>query len=414
MGQTIAEKTFSKATGKVVKAGDFVDAAIDIAMIHDVTGPLAVKTLYQIADRVWDRTKVIMLFDHQVPADSIEAAVNHLELRKFAKREGILNYDVQEGICHQVMVEKGHALPGELIIGADSHTCTYGAVGAFATGVGSTDMGVALATGRLWFKVPDTIAFEIDGKLGRRVYTKDLILAIIGDVGANGATYKSCEFGGETVTHMDIASRMTLCNMAIEMGGKTGIVAPDEMTATFLHDRAFGGDFTLHSDEDASRTVRRYAAAEIVPMVAKPHRVDNVVPVTDVEGQHLDQVFIGSCTNGRYEDLRAAAEILEGETIARGVRMIVIPASRTEYQKALRTGLIDVFTDSGALVEAPCCGPCMGGSFGMLGPDEVGLSTSNRNFVGRQGSPQASIYLCSPATAAASAIDGIITDPRTH
>jgi 3-isopropylmalate/(R)-2-methylmalate dehydratase large subunit len=414
MGQTIAEKIFSKATGKVVKAGDFVDAAIDIAMIHDVTGPLAVKTLYQIADRVWDRTKVIMLFDHQVPADSIEAAVNHLELRKFAKREGILNYDVQEGICHQVMVEKGHALPGELIIGADSHTCTYGAVGAFATGVGSTDMGVALATGRLWFKVPDTIAFEIDGQLGRRVYTKDLILAIIGDVGANGATYKSCEFGGETITHMDIANRMTLCNMAIEMGGKTGIVAPDEMTATFLHNRALGGDFTLHSDEDAARTVRRYAAAEIVPMVAKPHRVDNVVPVTDVEGQHVDQVFIGSCTNGRYEDLQAAAEILEGETIARGLRMIVIPASRTEYQKALRTGLIDVFTDSGALVEAPCCGPCMGGSFGMLGPDEVGLSTSNRNFVGRQGSPQASIYLCSPATAAASAIDGIITDPRTH
>ncbi len=414
MGQTIAEKIFSKSTGKVVKAGDFVEAAIDIAMIHDVTGPLAVKTLYHIADRVWDRTKVVMLFDHQVPADSIEAAVNHLELRKFAKREGILNYDVQEGICHQVIVEKGHALPGELIIGADSHTCTYGAVGALATGVGSTDMGVALATGRLWFKVPDTIAFEINGKLGRRVYTKDLILAIIGDVGANGATYKSCEFGGETIKHMEIANRMTLCNMAIEMGGKAGIVAPDEMTATFLHERAFGGDFTLHSDEDATKTVRRYAAAEIVPMVAKPHRVDNVVPVTDVEGQHLDQVFIGSCTNGRYEDLQAAAEILEGETIARGVRMIVIPASRTEYQKALKTGLIDVFTDSGALVEAPCCGPCMGGSFGMLGPEEVGLSTSNRNFVGRQGSPQASIYLCSPATAAASAIDGIISDPRTH
>lgn len=414
MGQTIAEKIFSTSTGRVVKAGDFVEAAIDVAMIHDVTGPLAVKTLYEIADRVWDRTKVVMLFDHQVPADSIEAAVNHLELRKFARREGILNYDVQEGICHQVMVEKGHALPGELIIGADSHTCTYGAVGAFATGVGSTDMGVALASGRLWFKVPDTIAFEIYGKLRRRVCAKDLILAIIGDVGANGATYKSCEFGGETVTRMGIASRMTLCNMAIEMGGKTGIVAPDETTATFLHERAFGGDFTLRSDEDATKTVRRYAAAETVPMVAKPHRVDNVVPVTDVEGQHIDQVFIGSCTNGRYEDLHAATEILEGETIARGVRMIVIPASRTEYQKALRTGLIDIFTDSGALVEAPCCGPCMGGSFGMLGPDEVGLSTSNRNFVGRQGSPQASIYLCSPATAAASAIDGVIADPRTH
>lgn len=414
MGQTIAEKIFSNSAGRVVTAGDFVEAAIDVAMIHDITGPLAVKTLYEITDRVWDRTKVIMLFDHQVPADSVDAAVNHLELRKFAKREGILNYDVQEGVCHQVMVEKGHVLPGELVIGADSHTCTYGAVGAFATGVGSTDMGVALASGKLWFKVPDTIAFDIHGKLARRVYAKDLILTIIGDVGVNGATYKACEFGGETVVHMDIANRMTLCNMAIEMGGKTGIVAPDKATAAFLEERAVGGDLTLRSDEDATKVMRRYTASEMVPMVAKPHQVDNVVPVTDVEGYHIDQVFIGSCTNGRYEDLKAAAELLEGETVARGVRMIVIPASRTEYQRALKTGLMDIFADSGALVEAPCCGPCMGGSFGILGPGEVGLSTSNRNFVGRQGSPRASVYLCSPATAAASAIDGVIADPRTH
>jgi 3-isopropylmalate/(R)-2-methylmalate dehydratase large subunit len=414
MGQTIAEKIFSKSVGRFVTAGEFVEAAIDVAMIHDITGPLAVKTLYEIKDRVWDRTKVIMLFDHQVPADSIDAAVNHLELRKFAKQEGILNYDVQEGVCHQVMVEKGHVLPGELVIGADSHTCTYGAVGAFATGVGSTDMGVALASGRLWFKVPDTIAFDIDGKLTRRVYAKDLILTIIGDVGVNGATYKACEFGGETVAHMDIANRMTLCNMAVEMGGKTGIVAPDEATAAFLEGRSIDGDFALRSDEDATKVTRHYNASEMVPVVAKPHQVDNVVPVTDVEGYHIDQVFIGSCTNGRYEDLKAAAELLEGETVARGVRMIVIPASRTEFRKALKTGLMDIFTDSGALVEAPCCGPCMGGSFGILGPGEVGLSTSNRNFVGRQGSPMADIYLCSPATAAASAIDGVIADPRTH
>jgi 3-isopropylmalate/(R)-2-methylmalate dehydratase large subunit len=414
MGQTIAEKILSRSAGRAVTAGEFVEAAIDVAMIHDITGPLAVKTLYEIADRVWDRTKVIMLFDHQVPADSIDAAVNHLELRKFAKREGILNYDVQEGVCHQVMVEKGHVLPGELVIGADSHTCTYGAVGAFATGVGSTDMGVALASGRLWFKVPETIAFDIGGKLARRVYAKDIILTIIGDVGVNGATYKACEFDGETVAHMDIANRMTLCNMAVEMGGKTGIVAPDKETAAFLEERSFDGDFTLGSDEDATKVLRRYNASEMAPMVAKPHQVDNVVPVTDVEGQHIDQVFIGSCTNGRYEDLKAAAELLEGETVAQGVRMIVIPASRTEFQRALKTGLIDIFTDSGALVEAPCCGPCMGGSFGILGPGEVGLSTSNRNFVGRQGSPLAAVYLCSPATAAASAIDGVIADPRTH
>jgi 3-isopropylmalate/(R)-2-methylmalate dehydratase large subunit len=414
MGLTIAEKILSNSAGRVVTAGDFVEAAIDVAMIHDITGPLAVKTLYEITDRVWDRSKVIMLFDHQVPADSIDAAINHLELRKFAKREGILNYDVQEGVCHQVMVEKGHVLPGELVIGADSHTCTYGAVGAFATGVGSTDMGVALASGKLWFKVPDTIVFNVDGKLARRVYAKDIILTIIGDVGINGATYKACEFGGETVEHMDIANRMTLCNMAVEMGGKTGIVAPDEATAAFLEERSVDGNFTLGSDEDATKVTRRYTASEMVPVVAKPHQVDNVVPVTDVEGYHIDQVFIGSCTNGRYEDLKAAAELLEGETVARGVRMIVVPASRTEYRRALKTGLIDIFTDSGALVEAPCCGPCMGGSFGILGPGEVGLSTSNRNFVGRQGSPWASVYLCSPATAAASAIDGVIADPRTH
>ncbi|MGZ4904742.1 MAG: 3-isopropylmalate dehydratase large subunit, partial [Halobacteriota archaeon] len=408
----LSEKIFSKATGREVYAGEFVEATIDVAMIHDITGPLAVRTLYDITDRVQDPTKVILLFDHQVPADSIAAATNHMELRKFALKEGILNYDVQEGVCHQVMVEKGHVLPGELVIGADSHTCTYGAVGAFATGVGSTDMGVALATGKLWFRVPDTMTFEVRGTLSRHVYAKDLILEILGDVGADGATYKACEFSGEAIETIDIPARMTLCNMAVEMGGKTGIIAPDAKTATFLEGRALGGELTLCSDEGARRTTHRYDATEVVPMVARPHRVDDVVPVTDVEGQHIDQVFIGSCTNGRYEDLKVAADLLTGESVARGVRMIVIPASRTEYQRALRTGLIDTFTEAGALVEAPCCGPCMGGSFGLLGPEEVGLSTSNRNFVGRQGSPIAAVYLCSPATAAASAIQGVITDPR--
>lgn len=412
MEQTLSEKIFSKATGRDVYAGEFVEAKIDVAMMNDITGPLAVRTLYDITDRVQDPTKVVLLFDHQVPADSIAAAINHMELRKFALKEGILNYDVQEGVCHQVMVEKGHVLPGELVIGADSHTCTYGAVGAFATGVGSTDMGVALATGKLWFRVPETMTFEVHGTLSRHVYAKDLILGILGDVGADGATYKACEFSGEAIGTMDIPARMTLCNMAIEMGGKTGIIAPDEKTATFLEGRALGGDLTLCSDEGARRTTRRYDATEIVPMVARPHRVDDVVPVTDVEGQHIDQVFIGSCTNGRYEDLKVSADLLKGESVARGVRMIVIPASRTEYRRALKTGLIDTFTEAGALVEAPCCGPCMGGSFGLLGPEEVSLSTSNRNFVGRQGSPSAEVYLCSPATAAASAIQGEITDPR--
>jgi 3-isopropylmalate/(R)-2-methylmalate dehydratase large subunit len=412
MGQTISEKIFSKSVNREVYAGEFVEANIDMAMIHDITGPLAVKTLFDITDKVWDPDKVIVIFDHQVPADSIAAAVNHRELRKFAKKEGILNYDVQEGICHQVMVEKGHVLPGELVIGADSHTCTYGAVGAFATGVGSTDMGVALATGKLWFKVPETIRFEVNGKLGKRIYPKDLILHIIGNVGVNGATYRACEFGGETIESMDIPARMTMCNMAVEMGGKTGIVEPDEETAAFLEQRAVGADVALHSDEDSKRDIRSYDAAKIVPVVARPHQVDDVVPVTEVEGTKVDQVFIGSCTNGRYEDLKVAAEIAQDEKISREVRLIVIPASRTEYKRALKDGVIDILTDAGALVEAPCCGPCMGGSFGILGPGEVGLTTSNRNFKGRQGSPDAYVYLCSPATAAASAIEGTIADPR--
>ncbi len=415
MGKTIAEKIFSRVSGKDVKAGDFVLARIDRAMVHDITAPLAIKALERITGekRVKYPEKVVMAFDHQVPADSVKAAETHKMLREFAKENGILNYDVREGIAHQIMVEKGHALPGELIVGADSHTCMYGALGCFSTGIGSTDMGFVFATGKLWFKVPETIYFDVHGKLEKYVCGKDVILKLIGMVGADGANYKACVYGGETVRKMGMSDRLTMCNMAIEMGGKAGIVEFDDVTEKYLKEIGVTEGYEpVYMDEDAEYERVELDVTGMEPQVAKPHRVDNVCGVSEVEGVKVDQVFIGSCTNGRYEDLKVAADILKGEEVARNVRLIVIPASRSIYRRALKDGLIDVFVDAGALVEFPCCGPCMGGSFGLIASGEVSVSTSNRNFIGRQGSPEGQIYLVSPATAAATAIYGEITDPR--
>lgn len=420
MPQTLSEKIFSKACGKKVKAGDFVLANIDCAMTHDITGPLAVEGFREIikgkkTQKVWDPDKIIILFDHQVPADSLNAAANHILLRQFAEEQGILNYDVFEGICHQVMPEKGHVIPGDLIVGSDSHTCAYGALGAFSTGIGSTDMAFVFATGKLWFKVPETTRFELTGKLPRCVYPKDVILHLIGDVGAEGARYMTAEFCGSTVKGMDISGRMTMCNMAIEMGGKAGIVEADRITEKYLKERVpgFKLDTKWKSDRDAAfAETKAYDVSDLPPQVACPHNVDNVKSVEEVEGIKLNQVFVGSCTNGRFEDMEVVAKIMKGEKVAKGVRLLIIPASHTEYMKTLRAGYVEQFMEAGAIVEAPCCGPCMGGSFGLLGKGEVGLSTSNRNFKGRQGSPDALVYLSSPATAAASALYGEITDPR--
>ncbi len=420
MAETVSEKIFSKACGKPVKAGDFVLANIDCAMTHDITGPLAVSGFREIVkgkkrQKVWDPKKIVILFDHQVPADSLNAAANHIFLREFAKEQGILNYDVFEGVCHQVMPEKGHVKPGDLIVGSDSHTCAYGALGAFSTGIGSTDMAFVFATGKLWFKVPETFKFEVSGKLPRCVYPKDVILHLIGDVGVEGARYRTAEFCGETVRNMDISGRMSMCNMAIEMGGKAGIVEADRTTENYLKERIPGYklDPRWKSDEDAAFSeTRTYDVSDLSPQVACPHNVDNVKSVEEVEGTKIDQVLMGSCTNGRFEDLEIAAKIMKGEKVAKGVRLLIIPASRTEYMKTLRAGYVEQFMEAGAIVESPCCGPCMGGSFGLLGKGEVGLSTSNRNFKGRQGSPDAFVYLCSPATAAASALYGEIKDPR--
>ncbi|WP_235856253.1 3-isopropylmalate dehydratase large subunit [Methanolobus halotolerans] len=417
---TISEKIFSKASGKAVKAGEFVMADIDRAMTHDITGPLAVEGFYEIMrdkeeKKVWDPSKIVIVFDHQVPADSLNAAANHIMLRKFAREQGIINYDVYEGVCHQVMPEKGHVMPGDLIVGSDSHTCAYGALGAFSTGIGSTDMAAVFASGKLWFKVPETIKFEVNGKFQKHVYSKDMILHLIGDVGVEGARYKAAEYAGSTVREMPISERMTVSNMAIEMGGKAGIIEADSITEKYLQERI--PDFELDpywkSDEDAVYSeVKNYDVSKLEPQVACPHNVDNVKPVTEVEGTKLDQIFVGSCTNGRFEDIEVVAKMMGDEPVAKDVRLLIIPASRTEYMKVLKAGYIEQFMEAGAIVESPCCGPCMGGSFGLLGNGEVGLATSNRNFKGREGSPQSFVYLSSPATAAASALTGEITDPR--
>ncbi len=417
---TIAEKIFSKASGADVKPGDFVLANIDLAMTHDITGPLAVDGFYEIMrdkeeKKVWDPSKIVIIFDHQVPADSLNASANHIKLRKFASEQGIKNYDIYEGVCHQVVPEMGHVKPGDLVVGSDSHTCAYGSLGALSTGVGSTDMAAVLASGKLWFKVPQTIRFEVSGKLQDRVYSKDLILHLIGDVGAEGARYMAAEYAGSTVQSLGISERMTMSNMAIEMGGKAGIIEQDEVTEKYLQERI--PDFKLDpywkSDEDASYyDVRQYDVTDLEPQVACPHNVDNVKPISEVEGTKVDQVFVGSCTNGRFEDIEILAQLMGDEPVAQGVRLLVIPASRTEYMKALRAGYVEQLMEAGALVESACCGPCMGGSFGLLGNGEVGFATSNRNFRGREGSPESFVYLGSPATAAAAALYGEITDPR--
>ncbi|MDI9614703.1 homoaconitase large subunit [Methanothermobacter sp.] len=414
MSMTVSEKILARASGKDrVEAGEIVMASIDVAMTHDLTGPLSVESFERIGkDGVWDPEKIVVIFDHQVPADSLDAAQNHMIMREFVREQGIRNfYDVREGVCHQVLPEKGHVVPGEVIVGTDSHTCTHGALGAFATGIGSTDMAMVFATGKLWFRVPETIRFEISGSLRKHVYAKDVILNIIGKVGADGATYMACEFAGETVADMSVSDRMVLSNMAIEMGGKTGIVEPDEKTIRYVERRSDKPYRVFRTDPDApSLSVVEVDVSDLEPQVACPHNVDNVKPVSEVDVE-IDQVFLGSCTNGRLSDLRDAAAILKNREVADSVRMLVIPASREVYRRALSEGLMEIFVDAGALVCNPCCGPCLGGHVGLVGPGEVSLSTSNRNFRGRQGSPEAQVYLSSAAVAAASAVTGRITHP---
>ena len=414
----ILEKILADASGKQqVSPGEIIEANIDAAMIHDLTGPLAIKSFREIgAKKVWDSNKVVIILDHLVPASSIISANLHRIVRNFAEEQNIKNfYDVgRGGVCHQVMPEKGYVRPGEVIVGADSHTCTYGAFGAFATGIGSTEMAAVFTTGKLWFRVPEVIKVNVTGKMPKMVTPKDVTLNVVGEIGADGAIYKGLEFSGSTIRDMSVDGRMVLSNMAVEMGAKAGIIEPDQKTLDYVKARTDKPFKPVKSDPDATyERVVDVNVSDLEPQVAVPHSVDNVKPVSAVEAVEVDQAFIGSCTNGRLEDLRSAAQILKGKKIARGVRLIVIPASQEIYLDALNEGLIKTFMDAGATVGNPNCGPCLGGHMGILAEGEACISSSNRNFVGRMGSSKSYVYLASPATVAASAITGKITDPRT-
>jgi 3-isopropylmalate/(R)-2-methylmalate dehydratase large subunit len=415
----IIEKILANASGKQeVSPGEIVEAKIDVAMTHDLTGPLAIKSFHEIgAKKVWDRNKVVIIIDHLVPASSVISAELHKTVRNFAEEQHLENfYDVgRGGVCHQVMPEKGHVRPGEVIVGSDSHTCTYGAFGAFATGIGSTEMAAVFATGKLWFRVPKVIKVDVTGKFKKLVTAKDLTLNIVGKIGADGAIYKGLEFGGSTIRDMTIDGRMVLSNMAVEMGAKAGLIEPDKKTVDYVKARTDQPFTPVKSDPDSVyEKIVDVDVSELEPQVAVPHSVDNVKPVSEVEDVKVDQAFIGSCTNGRLEDLRVATQILKGKKIARGVRLVVIPASQEIYLNAINEGLIRTFMDAGATVGNPNCGPCLGGHMGILAEGEACISTSNRNFIGRMGSTKSFVYLASPATVAASAITGKITDPRKN
>lgn len=415
----ITEKILTKSAGvENVHPGDIIDSNVDILMIHDLTGPLAVKSFEKIGiKKVWNNQKIIVVLDHQIPAESIKAAELHKTMRNFAKNQKLKIYDVGKGgICHQVLPEKGHVLPGEIILGADSHTCTYGAFGAFATGIGSTEAAAVMATGKIWLQVPESIKINVNGEFKKFVTPKDLILFTIGKLGAGGAIYKSIEFAGSTISTMGISGRMTICNMTVEMGAKNGIIEPDKTTEKFLEGRTKQSNKTLKffkSDSDTQyEQIVDIDVTNLEPQIACSPSVDNIKVVSEVDNIQIDQAFIGSCTNGRIEDLRLAAKILKGKRVKDNVRTLVIPASQEVYLQAIKEGLVETFTDSGALVCGATCGPCLGGHIGLLAKDEVCVSTSNRNFIGRMGSKEAKVYLASPATVAASAIAGRIIDPQ--
>lgn len=419
MGMTITEKILAKAAGrKSVAPGELIDAKIDVIMCHDVTTPPAITMLEDRGvDAVFDEEKIVVTPDHFQPAKDIQSAQLHKRLDKWARKHNIkFYYRIGEaGVCHALLPEQGHIRPGEVIVGGDSHTCTYGAFGAFSTGIGSTDLAAAIATGNLWFKVPESIKFVLKGSLGKGVYSKDVILEVIRRIGVDGALYKAMEFVGPTLKEMSMESRMTITNMAIEAGGKNGIMGVDDVTKEYLDGRLKGVTEyeVFESDADAEyRETIKIDCAKLEPMVAKPHLPSNGVPIGECAGMEMDQAYIGSCTNGRIEDLRIAASILKGKKVA--IRTLIVPATPVIWKQAKDEGLFDVFYDARCVISAPTCGACLGGFMGILAESERCVSTTNRNFVGRMGHPMSEVYLASPATAAASAVTGKLADCRNY
>jgi len=419
MSMTITEKILAKAAGKeTVVAGEVINANVDIVLFIDVTGPAAASMLAEKGmDKVFDRERIVVTPDHFQPAKDIKSAELHKRLDEWAKRHKIKYYYKlgRAGVCHALLPEQGHIRPGEVIIGPDSHTCTYGAFAAFGTGVGSTDLAAAIATGQLWFKVPASIKFVLNGSLRPGVYSKDVILAVIARIRVDGALYKAMEFVGPTLADMSMEARMTITNMAIEAGGKNGVIGFDDVTKKYLDEHLKDvTEYTVYeSDEDAEYVqVEEFDCSAIEPMVALPHLPSGGVPIGECAGKAMDQAYIGSCTNGRIEDLRIAAKIMKGKQVA--IRTIIVPATPTIWKQAKDEGLFDIFYDAGCVIAAPTCGACLGGFMGVLAAGEKCVSTTNRNFVGRMGHPESEVYLASPATAAASAIAGKLEDPRKH
>lgn len=412
---TISEKILAEKSGKKrVEPGEIIEARVDYVMLNDVTGLPAFEVFEKFQTEPL-KNRVVLIPDHYVPNKDIASAKQAKAMREFVRKYKIKNYfEVgRGGICHQLMIEEGFVAPGRLIVGADSHTCSYGALGSFATGIGSTEAAAVMATGKLWFKVPETQKFIVEGELNRYVMGKDIILHIIGDIGVSGSLYKTMEFYGSVISKLSLSDRITIANMAIEAGGKAGIIPPDGKVFDYLKGRVRGDYREVYSDPDAIYSEKfEYNAEEIVPTVAKPPLPENTAPASELGNIEIDQAYLGSCTNGRIEDLRIAAEILKGKKIHEDVRMIVVPASKRIFEQAVEEGLIKIFMDADAYVSGPTCGACLGGYMGVLAKGEVCISSTNRNFIGRMGHKDSRVYLANPAVVAASAIKGRITDPN--